>query len=273
MRAPLPENEAARLEALRQTGLLDTKTEAAFDRVTDLAARVCGTPAALITLVDVDRQWFKSNVGVEFSETPRDVAFCAHAILQPDLFVVPDALEDTRFAHNPLVTTEPKIRFYAGKPLITNEGCALGTLCVIDTVPRKLEATQTDALNHLAKYATTLIELRRTHELLGEHASEWEQGGADGDDRAAALARLSSDLEGMISARSRSEASLRELEAALERAEEFVHMHKSPRSVTAALEEIVRRADTLAAGLGPDHPLHADAVRIGDAARWSLSQT
>jgi PAS domain S-box-containing protein len=162
MNAAWPTNEPQRLDALRQLGLLDTPAEAAFDDVTLLAAHVCQTPIALITLVDRDREWFKSRVGMEAKELPREAAFCAHTILQPDeLLEVPDALADPRFADNPMVTGAPGVRFYAGAPLVTREGQALGALCVLDTRPRQLTPEQRAALRALRRDVMAEIELRR----------------------------------------------------------------------------------------------------------------
>lgn len=160
-KAPLPRDEETRLHALHQYEILGTAPEKDFDDLTHLASHICGTPIALITLIDRERQWFKSTVGLTVKETSRDIAFCAHAILQPDLLVVRDALDDDRFATNPLVTADPHIRFYAGMPLITQEGYALGTLCVIDRVPRELSLEQKLALKTLSLQVVKQLELRR----------------------------------------------------------------------------------------------------------------
>ena len=153
-------DEEKRLNALRRSKLLDSASERMFDAIATRAAEICETPIALISLVDERRQWFKAKFGLEASETDREHAFCAHTILQDQLMVVPDACEDQRFAQNPLVTGEPNIRFYAGMPLITSDGAAFGSLCVIDQKPRDLTPGQTAQLKVLAESARILLEMR-----------------------------------------------------------------------------------------------------------------
>ena len=158
--AEIPANEIERLTALRICEVLDTGPEAEFDDLTRLAAQICITPIALVTLVDASRQWFKSRVGWEVAETVREAAFCSHTILGTGVMEVPDALEDGRFADNPLVTGSPKIRFYAGAPLTTADGFNLGTVCVIDRVPRQLDEKQREALRTISRQVVHLLERR-----------------------------------------------------------------------------------------------------------------
>lgn len=164
----MPMNEAARIAALQKYAILDSEPEQAFDDLALLASYICRTPIALISLVDENRQWFKSRIGVFISETSRQVAFCSTAILQSDVFVVPDTLQDERFRNNPLVLSEPSIRFYAGAPLITEEGYALGTLCVIDRTPREFSPDQKEALKALSRLVLAQLEFRRNLMLLKE---------------------------------------------------------------------------------------------------------
>jgi anti-sigma regulatory factor (Ser/Thr protein kinase) len=154
-------DEAARLAALRSYRILDTDSEQAFDDLALLASYICETPIALISLIDEDRQWLKSHVGISVNETSRSVAFCAHAIQQDGIFTVRDATDDERFHKNPFVVNEPHIRFYAGAPLVTPDGHSLGTLCVIDRVPRDLTEAQTSALDALRRQVEAQLELRR----------------------------------------------------------------------------------------------------------------
>lgn len=178
---PIPFNDAQRLEALGAYGVLDTAPAAAFDCLTRLACRQFGVPMALVSLVDEHRQWFKSKQGLDASETPREVAFCAHAILSDDPLVVLDATRDQRFAANPLVTDEPGIRFYAGAPLVTHHGFRLGTFCIIDLAPRASFADEDiAALADFARAAMQILELQKL-------AKQYED--ADIEDRIAAHAR------------------------------------------------------------------------------------
>ncbi|MEO3936931.1 PAS domain S-box protein [Dermatophilaceae bacterium Soc4.6] len=158
--------EGARLAALARYDVLDTAPEEAFDDLCQLAAQLCGTPTALVSLVDEGRQWFKARLGLDVCSSDRDIAFCAHALDGQDVLVVPDATADPRFRHNPLVTGPPHIRFYAGAPLITPDGLALGTLCVIDTIPRQLDGQQLGQLAVLARQVMTQLEHRRQAQAL-----------------------------------------------------------------------------------------------------------
>jgi len=179
-----PANEAARVQALYGLNLLDSAPEERFDRLTRLARRLFNVPIALVTLVDKERQWFKSCVGLDTTETPRSVSFCGHAILKDELLLVPDAREDERFHDNPLVTGAPNIRFYAGYPLTVPDGNKMGTLCLIDTKPRELDDEERDLLRDLAGMAEqelmavqmasmdelTLLSNRRGFKMLAQHA-------------------------------------------------------------------------------------------------------
>jgi signal transduction histidine kinase len=153
--------EQRRLAALRSYGILDTVKESAFEDITRIASLVCGTPIAVVNLIDADRQWFKSEVGLGVRETPLATSICAHAILEHDMLVVPDTTQDRRFAENPLVTGDPGLRFYAGALLKTADGLAIGTVCVLDTEPRGLSQQQIDVLRGLARQVMTQLELRR----------------------------------------------------------------------------------------------------------------
>lgn len=159
--SPLPADEQERLAALQRYQILDTDPEQALDELVQLAATICGTPIALLSLVDSSRQWFKARLGVDVMETPRDFSFCTYAIQTSDVFIVPDAVEDPRFVRNALVVGEPHIRFYAAAPLTTPEGLNIGTLCVIDSRPRDLDDVQRGALKALAHQAMVQLELRR----------------------------------------------------------------------------------------------------------------
>lgn len=195
MKAPLPANEDERIAKLLSYNILDTVAETAYDDLTLMAAYICGVPIALVSLVDVDRQWFKAKVGLGASETHRDVAFCAHAILKSEeVLVVPDACQDDRFATNPLVTNDPNIRFYAGAPLVTPDGFAIGTLCVIDYQPHHLTDKQTQALQALARQVVSQLELRLNLQALQQETAERKQTETQ-------LCRLNAELEERVEQR------------------------------------------------------------------------
>src|ERR1700686_4034388 len=168
-------DDAARVGALQKYAILDSEPEQAFDDLTFLASYVCKAPIALISLIDENRQWFKAKVGISATETSRDIAFCSTAIQQPDVFVVPDAMGDQRFWTNPLVVSEPRIRFYAGAPLINEEGYALGTLCVVDRSPREFGPDQKEALQALGRLVLAQLEFRRNLQLLKEALTDRTQ--------------------------------------------------------------------------------------------------
>ncbi len=158
--AKTPDDEQQRLKLLQDTGILDTLEEQAYDDLTQLAAEICGTPIALVSLIDKDRQWFKSHYGLNARETPREFAFCAHAILNDELFIVEDASQDDRFHDNPLYTGDPHVKFYAGAPLIMSNHVRLGTLCVIANQSRTLTDAQKNSLTALARQVVSQLELR-----------------------------------------------------------------------------------------------------------------
>ncbi len=167
MPSPLPVNERERLQAVHSYAVLDTPPEAEYDAITQLASQICGTPVSLITLLDEDRQWFKSAQGTAIKETPREYAFCNYAILEPGRpLVVPDLRRDERFRSNPLVTEDPQVVFYAGVPLTDSDGFALGSLCVIDTQANNLTPFQLNALQVLAGQVTALLGLHRKIKIL-----------------------------------------------------------------------------------------------------------
>ena len=194
--APLPSNEQDRLATLRKYDILDTEPESAFDAMTHLASYICQTPIAAISLVDENRQWFKAITGLDAKETSRDVAFCAHAILQDETMIVPDATLDERFCDNPLVTSGPDIRFYAGVPLVASDGQHLGTLCVIDRVARELSQEQLDAINILAKNIMAHLDLRLSHKQTRQYVDDLQLAASIFD--AASEAMVVTDANNLI---------------------------------------------------------------------------
>jgi len=199
MSYPVPANEAERLRTLRSYRILDTKPEERFDELTRLAALICSVPISLISLIDTDRQWFKSRFGLDVEETPRAQAFCTHAIMQPDMFVVPDATKDERFAHNPLVTGGLHIRFYAGAPLAARDGHLLGTLCVIDHEPHTLTQAQKEALKIVGRLVIANFELRRDLQELRDALAARDAAEGSLGQSSAGLEEIISRLQGVAS--------------------------------------------------------------------------
>ena len=216
MQNPLPPDEIRRLKSLRRHAILDTPPEAAFDRIASLAARMLGMPMAAVTLVDEKRQWFKASSGLDLRETSREVSFCAHAILADDVLIVPDALNDRRFAHNPLVTGAPQIRFYAGYPLKAADGSKIGALCVIDTKPRELSAEDQAILRDLGEIGVN--ELQHRLEILERNGS------------AIAIDRMSTSEEQLIRIESQR----------LDLTNMIAHDMRSPLSVTLGFLDVLR---------------------------------
>jgi signal transduction histidine kinase len=260
MKAPLPDNEIERLAALYSLDILDSPPEKDFDDIVALAASVCETPMSAVSLVDADREWAKAQTGVELAETSRDISFCAHAILGRDLMLVPDAREDDRFADNPIVTADDGIRFYAGAPLLTTDGFALGTLCVMDTRPRRLEVEQQQALRALARQVTAQLELRRYAFALANTTARLQE-----------LERRKDDLAGLVGGELRS--SLRLMSAYLEQLGDTgyhdMEMGDLVARATAAhcrgFRELIDHLTTMAdAGLGGEslHMRQCDLTRV-----------
>lgn len=167
-----PPNEPERLQCLLSTGLLDTPPDERFDRITRLAQKYFNVPITMVSLVDKERQWFKSKIGFDIDETPRDISFCGHAILNKDIFFIPDAHADARFSDNPLVVGPPNISFYAGLPLAGIDGSKIGTLCIVDTTPRELTSEDISVMRDLADCVESEIALIHARQLIEKLTSK-----------------------------------------------------------------------------------------------------
>lgn len=191
--------EEARLAALSLYKILDTAEEQFYDDITKVAAFIADTPMALITMVDRDRQWFKSRVGLDATETPREYSFCAHAIKTPRVpFLVRDAQKDERFSNNPYVTGEPNVRFYFGYPLLVDDKNALGSLCVVDSKPRELDLKQVDALAALSRQVVTMLKIRKDVAALSDLIQKFPAQKAGSEKRMDEVDRLTADLQNIL---------------------------------------------------------------------------
>jgi signal transduction histidine kinase/CheY-like chemotaxis protein len=273
MKAALPANEAERLEALRRYEILDSAAEQAYDDITLMASHIAGTPIAVISLIDRDRQWFKSKVGLTGSETPRDLAFCAHAILTPDApLLVPDATREDRFADNLLVTGPPHIRFYFGVPLVTSDRMALGTLCAIDLKPRNLGPEQVQALQALSRQVMKLLELRRNAAELRQAYSDLERARDEAQAASRAksmfLASMSHDIRTPIAGVLGTAELLLDTELSAEQREHVENLRVSADSLLGLINDILDLSKVEAGKLEldpyelPIRPFVEDVLRI-----------
>lgn len=270
LKAELHSAEEYRLGALRSYGILDTPREADFDEVVQVTSAICGTPISVINLIDDGRQWFKAEVGLGVRETPIDSSICAHAILQPDLFIVPDTTLDSRFCDNPLVVGDPRLRFYAGALLETPEGFPLGTVCVLDYKPRELDETQKAFLRLMAHQVMKLLELRRiaatehdarlkAEELVLENKTLMREG----DHRLMNSLQLVQSMLAMQSRRASSQETKTQLEMASSRVLAIATVHRQLH-LTGSMEEVeidafLRR---LCESLKHTAPAHITAINV-----------
>ncbi|MEO1295796.1 MAG: EAL domain-containing protein [Cyanobacteria bacterium J06636_16] len=240
MKAPFPSNEVARIKKLYGCSILNTAPQEEYDSIASLASYICDTPIALVSLVDSDRQWFKSRVGLQICETSRDVAFCAYTILDSEILIVPDATKDERFAQNPLVKENPKIRFYAGAPLVTSDEYVLGTLCVIDYHPRTLNQKQIEALKALSRQVVTQLELKLSLQKLYKETQERKEAEATEFQ----LRNLNQQLEDLVRKRTTElESAKNDLEVRIQ--ERTVELRHSLQQLKQVQEELIIREKKL----------------------------